>query len=87
MKIEHLFSSPLYVNTLEKKDQELVTKLIPVLEDDFYDAKAIAMEKKIIWNGTTQSYNKKQFNCNKASDKKLIKQFEIQFMNGLKSQG
>ena len=39
MKIEHLFSSPLYVNTLDKKDQELVTKLIPVLEDDFYDAK------------------------------------------------
>ena len=39
MKIEHLFSSPLYINTLDKKDQELVTKLIPVLEDDFYDAK------------------------------------------------
>ena len=54
---------------------------------DFYDAKAVAMEKKVIWNGTTQSYNKKQFNCNNAGDKKLIKQFEIQLMNGLKSQG
>ena len=54
---------------------------------DFYDAKAVAMEKKVIWNGTTQSYNKKQFDCNNASDKKLIKQFEIQMMNGLKSQG
>ena len=54
---------------------------------DFYDAKAVAMEKKIIWNGTAQSYNKKQFNCNNAADKKLIKQFEIQLMNGLKSQG
>ena len=54
---------------------------------DFYDAKAIAKEKKIIWNGTIQSYNKKQFDCNNASDKKLIKQFEIQMMNGLKSQG
>ena len=54
---------------------------------DFYDAKAVAMEKKVIWNGTTQSYNKKQFDCNNAGDKKLIKQFEIQLMNGLKSQG
>ena len=39
---------------------------------DFYDAKAVAMEKKVIWNGTTQSYNKKQFDCNNASVKKLI---------------
>ena len=52
---------------------------------DFYDAKAVAMEKKVIWNGTAQSYNKKQFDCNNAGDKKLIKQFEIQLMNGLKS--
>ena len=54
---------------------------------DFYDAKAVAMEKKVIWNGTAQSYNKKQFDCKNAGDKKLIKQFEIQLMNGLKSQG
>ena len=54
---------------------------------DFYDAKAVAMEKKVIWNGTAQAYNKKQFNCKNAGDKKLIKQFEIQLMNGLKSQG
>ena len=54
---------------------------------DFYDAKAVAMEKKVIWNGTAQSYNKKQFDCNNAGDKKLIKQFEMQLMNGLKSQG
>ena len=54
---------------------------------DFYDAKAVAMEKKVIWNGTAQSYNKKQFDCNNAEDKKLIKQFEMQLMNGLKSQG
>mgnify|MGYP001379209496 FL=1 len=54
---------------------------------DFYDAKAVAMEKKVIWNGTAQSYNKKQFDCNNAGDKKLIKQFEIQMMNVLKSQG
>ena len=54
---------------------------------DFYDAKAVAVKKKVIWNGTTQSYNKKQFDCNNAADKKLIKQFEIQLMNGLKSQG
>ena len=54
---------------------------------DFYDAKAVAMEKKVIWSGSTQSYNKKQFDCNNAADKKLIKQFENQMMNGLKSQG
>jgi len=54
---------------------------------DFYDAKQVAMEKKVVWNGTAQSYNKKQFNCNNAGDKKLIKQFELQLMNGLKSQG
>ena len=54
---------------------------------DFYDAKAVAMEKKVIWNGTAQSYNKKQFDCKNAADMKLIKQFEIQMINGLKSQG
>ena len=53
----------------------------------YFDAKSVAMEKKIIWNGTTQSYNKKQFDCNNAADKKLIKQFEMQLMNGLTSQG
>ena len=53
----------------------------------YFDAKSVAMEKKVVWNGTTQSYNKKQFDCNNAADKKLIKQFETQLMNGLKSQG
>ena len=53
----------------------------------FFDAKSVAMEKKVVWNGSTQSYNKKQFDCNNADDKKLIKQFEMQLMNGLKSQG
>ena len=53
----------------------------------YFDAKSVAMEKKIIWNGTTKSYNKKKFDCNNAADKKLIKQFEMQLMNGLKSQG
>ena len=53
----------------------------------YFDAKSVAMEKKVVWNGTTQSYNKKQFDCNNVADKKLIKQFEMQLMNGLKSQG
>ena len=53
----------------------------------YFDAKSVAMEKKVIWNGTTQSYNKKQFDCKNAADKKLIKQFEMQLMNGLKSKG
>ena len=53
----------------------------------YFDSKSVAMEKKIVWNGTTQSYNKKQFDCNNVADKKLIKQFEIQLTNGLKSQG
>ena len=53
----------------------------------YFDAKSVAMEKKVVWNGTTQSYNKKQFDCKNTADKKLIKQFEMQLMNGLKSQG
>tara|TARA_B100001093_G_scaffold297719_1_gene283865 strand:+ start:128 stop:529 length:402 start_codon:yes stop_codon:yes gene_type:complete len=53
----------------------------------YFDAKSVAMEKKVVWNGTTQSYNTKQFDCKNAADKKLIKQFEMQLMNGLKSQG
>ena len=53
----------------------------------YFDAKSVAMEKKVVWNGTTQSYNNKQFDCNNGADKKLIKQFEMQLMNGLKSQG
>ena len=53
----------------------------------YFDAKSVAMDKKVVWNGTTQSYNKKQFDCKNAADKKLIKQFEMQLMNGLKSQG
>ena len=57
------------------------------LLNSYFDAKSKAMQNKVIWNGTTQSYNKKQFDCNNNSDPKLIKQFEIQFMNGLKSQG
>ena len=51
----------------------------------FFDAKGVAMEKKVIWNGTTQSYNKKQFNCKNSEDRKLIKQFETQLINSLKS--
>ena len=53
----------------------------------YFDAKSVAMKKKVVWNGTTQSYNKKQFDCKNVADKKLIKQFEMQLMNGLKSQG
>ena len=53
----------------------------------FFEAKEVAMERKVIWNGTSQSFNKKQFDCKNAEDKKLIKQFEMQLMNGLKSQG
>ena len=53
----------------------------------YFDAKSVAIEKRVVWNGTTQSYNKKQFDCKNADDKKLIKQFEMQLMNGLKSQG
>ena len=57
------------------------------LLNSYFDAKSKAMQNKVIWNGTTQSYNKKQFDCNNASDTKLIKKFEIQLMNGLKYQG
>ena len=37
------------------------------------------------WNGTI--LQRKNFACNNAGDKKLIIQFEIQLMNGLKFQG
>ena len=48
---------------------------------DFYDAKAVAMEKKLYeWDNTI--LQQKQFDCKNAGDKKLIKQFEIQLMNG-----
>ena len=65
---------------------ETLEIIFPLLYS-FFEAKGVGMEKKVIWNGTTQTYNKKQFDCNNAADKKLIKQFKIQLMNGLKSQG
>ncbi len=65
---------------------ETLEIIFPLLYS-FFEAKGVGMEKKVIWNSTTQSYNKKQFDCNNSADKKLIKQFEIQFINGLKSQG
>ena len=51
---------------------------------DFYDAKAVAMEKKVIWNGSTQSYNKKALSCKNKNDLNLIKNFENQMINSLK---
>ena len=82
----------LELTLLKKIGQAFITQpemgeMIFGLLYDFYDAKAVAIEKKVIWNGTAQSYNKKQFDCNNAGDKKMIKQFEIQLMNGLKAQG
>ena len=53
----------------------------------YFNTKSVAREKKVVWNGTTESYNKKQFDCNIAADKKLFEQFEIKQINYLKSQG
>ena len=50
----------------------------------YFESKEVAKAKKIIWNGTTQSYNKKTFNCSNKNDLNLIKNFENQLINSLK---
>ena len=49
----------------------------------YFESKQIAKTKKVIWNGSTQSYSKKPMVCNNKNDLKLIKQFENQIINSL----
>ena len=39
----------------------------------YFESKQIAKTKKIIWNGSTQSYSEKPMVCNNKNDLKLIK--------------
>ena len=51
----------------------------------YFESKQVAKTKKVIWNGSTQSYSKKSFFCNNQNDLKLIKNFESQMINSLNS--
>ena len=50
----------------------------------YFESKEVAKAKKLIWNGSTQSYNKKVFSCKNKNDLNLIKNFESQMINSLK---
>ena len=50
----------------------------------YFESKEVAKAKKVIWNGSTQSYNDKAFNCKNKNDLNLIKNFENQMINSLK---
>ena len=49
----------------------------------YFESKQIAKTKKVIWNGSTQSYSEKPMVCNNKNDLKLIKHFENQMINSL----
>ena len=50
----------------------------------YFESKEVAKTKKVIWNGSTQSYNKKALSCKNKNDLNLIKNFENQLFNSLK---
>ena len=57
-----------------------MTQLLSV----YFESKDVAKTKKVIWNGSTQSYNEKTFSCSNKNDLNLIKNFENQMINSLK---
>ena len=50
----------------------------------YFESKEVAKAKKVIWNGSTQSYNKKALSCKNKNDLNLIKNTENQMINSLK---
>ena len=50
----------------------------------YFESKEVAKAKKVIWNGSTQSYNKKSLSCKNKNDLNLIKNFENQMINSFK---
>ena len=50
----------------------------------YFESKEVAKAKKVIWNGSTQSYNKKALSCKNKNDLNLIKNFENQMISSLK---
>ena len=57
-----------------------MTKLLNV----YFESKEVAKAKKVIWNGSKQSYNKKTFSCKNKNDLNLIKNVENQMISSLK---
>ena len=55
-----------------------MTQLLTV----YFESKEVAKAKKVIWNSSKQSYNKKALSC--KNDLNLIKNFENQMINSLK---
>ena len=58
----------------------IMTQLLSV----YFESKDVAKTKKVIWNGSTQSYNEKTFSCSNKNDLNLIKNFEKKMINSLK---
>ena len=58
----------------------IMTQLLSV----YFESKDVAKAKKVIWNGSTQSYNEKTFSCSNKNDLNLIKNFEKKMINSLK---
>ena len=50
----------------------------------YFESKEVAKAKKVIWNGSTQSYNKNALSCKNKNDLNLINNFENQMINSLK---
>ena len=50
----------------------------------YFESKEVAKTKKVIWNGSTQAYNKKAMSCNNKNDLNLITNFENQMISSLK---
>tara|TARA_X000001036_G_C20505867_1_gene735857 strand:+ start:400 stop:789 length:390 start_codon:yes stop_codon:yes gene_type:complete len=50
----------------------------------YFESYDIAKQKKVIWNGTLQSYSAVPFTCDNK-DKEVIKNFETRFIQGLQS--
>ena len=55
-----------------------------LLLNAYFESKEVALDKKVIWNGSTQSYNKKALSCKNKNDLNLIKNFENQMISSLK---
>ena len=54
------------------------------LLNKYFESKEVAKAKKVIWDGSTQAYNKKALICKNKNDLNLIKNFENQMISSLK---
>ena len=51
----------------------------------YFESYEVAKTKRVVWSGSAQNYNNKQFNCKSKSDLTLIKRFEAQMFKQLSS--